>query len=122
MNIPDELKHNADRRGPLGTVFAGVSIALPFMQVQHDDGTPWDQEEWRAFVQYAQPQMLEMLRVHVGGATPHAEPQFSLDGPHVDPIQGPLYVMTAGAWVNPLELPVDCLAYRAHHAPEPGHG
>lgn len=122
MNIPSELQHDPTRRGPLGTVFAGVTVALPQMQVQHDDGTPWDQEEWRAFVQYAQPQMLEMLRVHVGGAPPAAEPQFSLDGPHSDPIQGTLYVMTAGAWVNPLSLPVDCPAYRAQHAPEHHRG
>ena len=118
MNIPAELQHDPTRRGPLGTVLAGVSIALPLMMVSHDDGQQWNQEEWRAFVQHSQLQMLEMLRIHVGGVRPVTEPQFSLDGPHSDPIQGTIYVMTAAAWINPLELPVDCGAYRAHHAPE----
>ncbi len=120
MTIPTDLQHDPNRRGPYGTDFMGVSTALPLQEVTHDDGQPWDQAEWRAFIQYAQPQMLEMLRIHVGGAQPAAEPQFSLDGPHDDPIQGPIYVMTAGAWVNPLSLPVDCPAYRAIHAPEAG--
>lgn len=122
MNIPTELQHDPTARGPVGTILAGVTIALPLQEVSHDDGQPWDQEEWRAFVRYAQPQMLEKLRQHVGGVQPATEPQFSLDGPHSDPIQGTLYVMTAAAWVNPYALPVDCQAYRAHHAPEHRRG
>lgn len=112
-NLPTDLRANPDIRGPVGTELMGVSIALPLKEVSYDDGTPWSQEDWVAFVQHTQPQLLEMLRLHVGGARFQTEPQLSVDGPHPDPIQGTLYVMTCAAWFAPGTLPVDCPAYRA---------
>lgn len=111
--IPADLRPNADIRGPIGTELMGVSVALPLKEVTHDDGLPWDAEDWAAAVRYYQPQMLEMLRKHVGGARFQTEPQFSIDGPHSDPLQGQLYVMTCAAWFSPLDLTVDCPAYVA---------
>jgi hypothetical protein len=86
----------------------GVSVALPLKEV-----ADWDQEDWADAVRHYQPQMLEMLRAHVGGAQPGTIPRLNVDGPHSDPLQGQLYVMTCAAWVNPLALPVDCPAYVA---------
>lgn len=111
--IPDDLKLDPTHRGPAGTELMGVSIALPAQLCTYDDDTPWDQEGWEEAVRHYQPQLLETLRVHVGGARPHTEPQMNLDGPHSDPIQGPIYVMTAAAWFAPGSLPIDCPAYKA---------
>lgn len=98
----------ADRRGPAGTELMGVSIAL-----QHQDVADWDQDGWANAVQYYQPQLLDMLRTHVGGARFQTEPQVHVEGPHSDPIQGTIYVMTVAAWFSPLDLSVDCSAYKA---------
>jgi hypothetical protein len=111
--IPADLRPNDTIRGPVGTELMGVSVALPLKEVTHDDGTAWDNDDWAAAVRYYQPQMLDRLREHVGGARFQTEPQLSVDGPHSDPLQGTLYVMTVAAWFNPLDLSVDCPAYRA---------
>lgn len=112
-NLPADLRPDQSIRGPLGTELMGVSVAIPVKEAVNDDDTPWDQEGWATAVRYYQPQMLDKLREHVGGARFRTEPQLSVDGPHSDPLQGQLYVMTVAAWFNPLELSVDCPAYRA---------
>lgn len=112
-DIPTDLRPDASLRGPLGTELMGVSVAIPVKEAVNDDGTPWDQEGWAAAVRYYQPQMLDVLRKHVGGARFTTEPQLTVDGPHSDPLQGQLYVMTCAAWFNPLDLTVDCPAYQA---------
>lgn len=113
-NIPDDLKLNPSRRGPAGTELMGVSVAIPLSETMSETTkTVWSQEEWREFLRVSQPQLLDMLRKHVGGARFQTEPQFNLDGPHPDPLQGPIYVMTAAAWFRPEDLAVDCPAYLA---------
>lgn len=112
-NLPADLRANPDIRGPVGTELMGVSVAIPLRETTYDDGTTWDQDDWANAVRYYQPQMLEMLRAHVGGARFQTEPQLSVDGPHSDPLQGVLYVMTCAAWFAPGSLPVDCPAYKA---------
>lgn len=120
-NVPTDLRANPDARGPVGSELMGVSIALPLKEVTHEDGQPWSTQEWRDFIAHAQPQMLDRFRAYVGGARPATMPQLALDGPHSDPLQGVLYVMTVGAWVFPATLPPDCLAYRAR-SEESGRG
>lgn len=114
-NLPDNLKA-PEVRGPAGTELMGVSVALPLKEVQD-----WTQEDWADAVRHYQPQMLEMLRTHVGGARPQTQPQLNVDGPFQDPLQGQLYVMTAAAWFFPATLPPDCPAYMARGA-ERGRG
>jgi len=106
-NLPDDLKA-PERRGPAGTELMGVSVALPLKEV-----ADWTMEDWQTAVRHYQPEMLEMLRKHVGGARPQTEPQMNVDGPHADPLQGQLYVMTVAAWFFPATLPPDCPAYVA---------
>lgn len=113
--LPDDLKAPADR-GPTGTELAGVSVALPLKEV-----ADWDQADWQTAVRHYQPEMLEMLRIHTGGARPQTMPQVNVDGPHRDPLQGVLYVMTVAAWFRPGDLPPDCPAYVARGA-ERGRG
>lgn len=114
MTIPSDLKLDPARRGPAGTELMGVSVAVPLKECQDQmTGQPWSEQDWRDFIQDSQPQLLQMLRTHVGNATPVTEPQMNVDGPHADPLQGQLYVMTAAAWFFPASLPVDCSAYRA---------
>jgi hypothetical protein len=113
MSVPDDLKLDPTLRGPVGAELMGVSIALPAQLATYDDGTPWDRDGWVAAVNHYQPQLLETLRRHVGGAQPVTEPQMNLDGPHSDPLQGPIYVMTAAAWFMPGSLAIDCPAYKA---------
>lgn len=105
--LPDELKAPNDR-GPLGTELAGVSVALPLKEV-----IDWDHADWQNAIRHYQPEMLEMLRVHTGGARPQTMPQMNVDGPHRDPLQGVLYVMSVAAWFRPGDFPPDCPAYVA---------
>lgn len=112
-HLPDSLRPDPTRRGPIGTEAMGVSIALPISELTYDDGTVWDQADWENAVAHYQPQLLAMLKHHVGGARPQTEPQVFVDGPHSDPLQGLLYVMTCSAWFIPAALSVDCTAYKA---------
>jgi hypothetical protein len=109
--MPEVLGSQA--RGPAGTEVMGVSIAIPLKEAQHDDGRPWSEGDWQDFIRHAQPEMLDKLRRHVGGGLPTTEPALQVDGPHPDPIQGPVYVMTVSAWFYPHSLPADCTAYQA---------
>lgn len=112
-NLPDDLRAPSVR-GPVGTELMGVSVALPLKETIYEDTKlPWDQEDWANAVRHYQPQLLEKLREHVGGARPQTEPTLNVDGPHADPIQGPIYVLTVAGWFFPGTLPVDCPAYRA---------
>lgn len=108
---PVDLRTNPDARGPAGTELMGVSVALPLREV-----ADWGQGEWEAAVRHYQPEMLEKLRQHVGGSKPATMPQLNVDGPHSDPLQGQLYVMTAAAWFFPEALPIDCTARKARAA------
>jgi hypothetical protein len=113
-NVPTDLRVDPSRRGPLGTELMGVSIAIPLNETVDDDTKrPWSQQDWRDFIREAQPQMLDRLRQHVGGARFVAEPQMNVDGPHSDPLQGPIYVLTIAAWFHPASLSADCTAARA---------
>lgn len=113
-NVPDDLKLDPSRRGPVGTELMGVSVAIPLNQtLDEDTKLPWSEETWRDFIRESQPQLLDMLKKHVGGARFTTEPQVHLDGPHSDPLQGPIYVLTAAAWFHPTALPVNCPAYVA---------
>ena len=101
-------------RGPAGTELMGVSVAIPAKEtLDPDTGRAWSQADWQTFIRASQPQLLEKLREHVGGTRFQTEPGLSLDGPHMDLVQGPIYVLTVSAWFNPHALPVDCPAYRA---------
>lgn len=100
--------HGSQARGPIGTEVMGVSVALPAKETQG-----WTGEDWQDAIRTYQPELLDMLRRHVGGAQPKTEPTLNVDGPHSDPLQGLLYVLTVSAWFNPLELPPDCPAYIA---------
>lgn len=114
---PTTILKDAERRGPTGTELMGVSIAMPLKEaVDPATGIPWTQEDWAAFIREARPQLLDMLKRHVGGARFTTEPQMSVDGPHSDPLQGQLYVMSCAAWFYPAQLPVDSSAYRARQA------
>jgi hypothetical protein len=105
---PTDLRPDTTTRGPHGTELAGVSVALPLKEVQD-----WTQEDWSDAVRNYQPEMLEMLRRHVGDARPRTMPQLTVDGPHSDPLQGLLYVMTCAAWFKPEDFPPDSPAYVA---------
>lgn len=108
---PDDLKTNPAVRGPVGTELMGVSVALPLKEVED-----WDRADWVSAIRHYQPELLSMLRNHVGGTQPATEPQLNVDGPHADPLQGQLYVMTVAAWFSPASLPPDCPAYVARSA------
>ncbi len=86
----------------------GVTIAL-----DAETAGWWEADEWAEAVRHYQPQLLEALRRYVGGARPQTVPQAYVDGPHSDPIQGTLYVMTCYAFFIPADLPADCDAYLA---------
>lgn len=114
MSAPRDLMTDPARRGPAGTELMGVSVALPLKEtVDPDTGQPWSEQDWRDAVRHYQPGLLDQLQKHVGGARFHTEPQLNLDGPHSDPLQGPIYVLTVSAWFSPAALPVDCPAYIA---------
>lgn len=108
MTTPPLDLRPVHERGPHGTELMGVSVALPLKEV-----AGWDHADWQDAVTHYQPDMLEMLRIHLGNAQPASMPQLTVDGPHDDPLQGQLYVMTCAAWVNPDALPPDCPAYVA---------
>lgn len=55
------------------------------------------------------------LRSYTGDLRPTAYPTFSGDGPHDDPLQGPIYVFTCSAHYETDDLPPDCRAYATHH-------
>ena len=108
MGLPADLPRDPERRGPAGTELMGVSVALPLKET-----LDWSEQDWRDALREYQPQLLDQLRKHVGGARFQTEPQLNVDGPHPDPLQGPIYVMTCAAWFAPQALPVDCTAYQA---------
>lgn len=108
MTLPSDRPIDTGVRGPAGTEAMGVSVAIP-----HEKTQGWGQRDWQDAIAEYQPQMLEALRRHVGGAKPATEPSLHVDGPHSDPLQGLIYVMTASAWFSPASLPVGCTAYQA---------
>lgn len=112
--IPDDLKPNTAERGPYGTELMGVSVALPLAEM----GSAWDRDDWAEAIRIYQPEMLDMFRRHIGGVQPATMPTMTVDGPHDDPLQGLIYVMTCGAWVDPTRLPPDCTAYIARNPRE----
>lgn len=105
------------QRGPYGTEVMGVSWAISTTLLP----LPMTDADWGAFLAQNQPQAWEFLRIHVGGAQPRTEPTIDMNGPHSDPLQGTIYVLTASAWFRPEDLPVDCPAYVAR-AKEQGRG
>ena len=85
---------------------AGVSIAIPAADIVTNS-----REDVKSFMRDVVAKLEVELRRHIGEVQPVAAPTFSLDGPHSDPLQGPIYVATYAAPVETDDLPADCTAY-----------
>lgn len=85
---------------------AGVTIALPAK-----DFNDLTKAEMGETLREAYALLEVRVREHVGGVTPKGQPAFQMDGPHEDPIQGPIYVVSLAVPIETDDLPPTCTAY-----------
>ena len=88
----------------------GVTVALP-----GKDFSALDREGKATVLRDAYAMLEQRVREHVGHVKPKGQPTFQVDGPHDDPLQGPIYVVSLAVPVETDDLPPTCTAYEAHH-------
>jgi hypothetical protein len=88
----------------------GVTTAVrasEYAAMGRDEAKSWTKDAFR---------YLEVeLRAYTGDATPVGAPTFQIDGPHDDPLQGMIMVMSVAAPYDVDTLPVTCKAYETHN-------
>lgn len=88
--------------------YAGVSAAV---QASTLDGL--GRHEITGLFRDLAEQLQPELRRHVGDVGPKATPVVRISGPHSDPLQGRIYVISLAVPVETDDLPTDCSARQA---------
>lgn len=87
---------------------AGVSAAV---QAKTLDGL--GRHELTGLVRDLVDQLEPELRRHIGDVKPKGPPLVNMSGPHSDPLQGLIYVVSLAVPVETDDLPTDCSAREA---------
>jgi len=88
--------------------YAGVSTAI---QASMLDGL--SKQDTGSLFRNLGDQLAPELRRHIGDVKPKGDPLVDVSGPHLDPVQGMIYVMSMAVLVETDDLPADCPAYEA---------